>query len=291
AGRSRWILSNGRGAVVGGPLFDEEFLVIPEIDGGAADGRVFLAAPVSKEDLHAGDIAETVSAEFDGWTLTARSTAFFGEIVLSEKKIPLPSEEDIAAAVLEKIRREGLACLPWNDSSRSFLARCRFVSRMRKDGWPGFSDEALLADCGQWLIPFVRDENPVIDEDALQKGLSLRLGWENERSLAQLAPLSLSLPSGSSRAIDYESGDIPVLAARLQEFFGCSETPKICGVDIMLHLLSPAGRPVQITRDLGGFWDRAYPEVKKELMGRYPRHYWPENPREAEPTARAKPRK
>ncbi|HNX58593.1 MAG TPA: ATP-dependent helicase C-terminal domain-containing protein, partial [Spirochaetota bacterium] len=140
--------------------------------------------------------------------------------------------------------------------------------------------------------PFVRtDGGDVIDGKILMTALETRLGWNNRALLDELAPERMTLPSGSGREIDYESGDIPVLAARLQEFFGCVDTPRVCGVPVMLHLLSPAQRPVQITRDLGGFWDRAYPEVRKELAGRYPRHYWPDDPREAEPTARAKPRK
>jgi ATP-dependent helicase HrpB len=114
------------------------------------------------------------------------------------------------------------------------------------------------------------------------------LGWENRRTLDEVAPETWLLPSGTRKRLDYEAGDAPVIAARLQEFFGCRETPRLCGQPLMLHLLSPAGRPVQITQDLDGFWERSYPAVKKELMGRYPRHYWPDDPRAAKPTAQAK---
>ncbi|MCU0844907.1 MAG: ATP-dependent helicase HrpB, partial [Spirochaetes bacterium] len=135
------------------------------------------------------------------------------------------------------------------------------------------------------------DRGEVFTEGSLANALGHRLGHALRARLDAEAPESVELPSGSRRAVDYESGDIPVVAARLQEFFGCAETPRIGGEPALLHLLSPAGRPVQITLDLGGFWARSYAEVRKELAGRYPKHHWPSNPLEAKPTARAKPRK
>jgi len=162
-------------------------------------------------------------------------------------------------------------------------------ARGRREGWPGFSDTALLAEVEGWLLPFGRwDGGAVFSPEALLHALDGRVGGKNRRALEALAPEFLALPSGTRRRIDYESGAIPVVAARLQEFFGCRETPRLCGEPVLLHLLSPAGRPVQITRDLDGFWERAYPAVKRELMGRYPRHPWPDDPRSAPPTARTR---
>ena len=193
-------------------------------------------------------------------------------------------------AASERIAREGLDGLPWTDAARRFLARCRFVGACgRQADWPDFSETALLATAGEWLLPFGRwDGGAVFTGEVLLQALTGRLGGRNRRILDEAAPESLTLPSGSKRRIDYETGAVPVVAARLQEFFGCRETPRLCGEPLLLHLLSPAGRPVQITRDLDGFWVRGYPEVKRELMGRYPRHAWPDDPRSAPPTARPK---
>jgi ATP-dependent helicase HrpB len=213
-------------------------------------------------------------------------------LILSEKSGGTISPEIIALGVSAKIKKEGVGCLPWNDMLKNLRARESFVRRHKHSELPDLSDEALSESINDWLIPFLAcDGKEVLTEEIFGKALSYKIGWKNIRTIDAEAPESLDLPSGNSRSVDYGSGEIPILAARLQEFFGCTETPKLCGIPLLLHLLSPAGRPVQITRDLDGFWDRAYPEVKKELAGRYPKHVWPENPREAEPTSRTKPRK
>lgn len=292
---SRWLLASGRGAIVKGPLARDEFLAIADVDGGDQDARVFLAAPVTRQDLLAGSAGpprETWTLDWKGWKPEARFETKVGAIVLQAKNGGLPAPEILTAEALARLRERGLADLPWSPSTRRFLARCRFVEKWSgRAGWPEFAEAALLAKAGDWLAPFGNwTGGAVWDETALTAALENYLGWERRKPLDELAPESLTLPSGSKKRLDYETGDVPVLSARLQEFFGCVTTPAICGQPLLLDLLSPAGRTVQLTRDLDGFWDRAYPEVKKELMGRYPRHYWPDNPREAKATARTKPK-
>ncbi|MDD4352687.1 MAG: ATP-dependent helicase HrpB [Candidatus Gracilibacteria bacterium] len=292
---SRWVLATGRGAQVRGPLSREKFLAVADLDGGDTDARVFLAAPITIGDLEsglAGAPTDEYLVEWNAWTPRARITRHLGKLILNESVGELPPPEEIANAVRIRLLQEELNILPWNDDTRRFVCRCRFVQEYgRQNDWPDFTDKALADNIESWLLPFaVTTGGPVFTEQTIQSALEHYMGWERRRTLDTLAPEHYQLPSGTNKRIDYESGAIPVLAARIQEFFGCRETPQLCGEPLMIHLLSPASRPVQITRDLDGFWDRAYPEVKKELMGRYPRHYWPDNPREAEPTSRAKPR-
>jgi ATP-dependent helicase HrpB len=210
-----------------------------------------------------------------------------------EQKNDTATPEFLIRAARERLLAGGLDLLPWSATARRFLNRCRFVQQGgARPGWPDLSPEALLASVNEWLFPFGRWDGggAVFTEASLTEAVRGLLGWEGCRALEALAPETLTLPSGSVKRIDYETADGPVLAARLQEFFGCRQTPQVGGRPVTLHLLSPAGRPVQITRDLDGFWERSYPEVKKELMGRYPRHPWPEDPRSALPTSRTKRR-
>jgi ATP-dependent helicase HrpB len=292
---SRWLLASGRGAIVKGVFAREDFLAVADLDGGDQDARVFLAAPISRQALEAGKagkLREIWNLEWNGWKPKAKSELKLGAIVLKEKKGGLPSLAVFQQAALARLRSKGLAELPWNQVGKRFLARCRFVEKWgTRPGWPEFSDEKLLETAPVWLVPYGKwDGGAVWDEQTFLAALEGYLGWERKRHLEELAPESLTLPSKSTKKLDYETGEVPVLSARLQEFFGCVTTPKICGQPLLLDLLSPAGRTVQLTRDLDGFWDRAYPLVKKEMMGRYPRHHWPDNPRGSKATARVKPR-
>ena len=290
---TRLVLVTGRGARINGPLGQEEFLVAADLDGGETEARVFLAAPVSRSDVEsglAGPVAVSLDFSWQGWTPRILREVRVGRLLLGEKRGGAPSPDDILRAVAERLGREGLEALPWNDAARRFRSRSLFVARCgRHAQWPDFSSAALMDEIDQWLLPFANGKGgAVFTAESLLQALMGRLGWEQRRILDEAAPETWLLPSGTRKRIDYETGDVPVIAARLQEFFGCRETPRLCGQPLILHLLSPAGRPVQITRDLDGFWERSYPSVKKELMGRYPRHHWPDDPRLAEPTARAK---
>ena len=293
AGTARLVLAMGRGARIKGALGQEEFLVAPDLDGGETEARVFLAAPVARADMEgglAGQVSTSLHFSWEGWRPKVRSERRVGRLLLGEKRGASPAPEDLRQAVRERLAGEGLEVLPWNDAARRFLARCLFVGRCgRQPQWPDFSPEALLADLDQWLHPFGHWQGgAVFTGESLLQALVGRLGWEHRRNLDEAAPETWQLPSGTIKRLDYEAGEVPVIAARLQKFFGCRETPRLCGRPLTLHLLSPAGRPMQITQDLDGFWERSYPAVKKELMGRYPRHFWPEDPRTAQATARAK---
>ena len=293
---SRWILATGRGARLSGGLGDVEYLAAAELDGGETDARILLAAPITIGDLESGMAGEPRSEhiiEWDGWTPRAKTIVKIGNITLKETPESILPEHELRQFAKERIIKEGIDSLPWNDQSKRLCAKIIFVQKFGgQSNWPDFNYKSLESEIESWLIPngnFSR--GPVFTEDIVLNALKGRLGWENLRLLDTLAPEHIVLPSGTRKHVDYETGEIPILAARIQEFFGSMETPKLCGEPLIIHLLSPAGRPIQITRDLDGFWDRSYPEVKKELKGRYPRHYWPDDPREAEPTSRAKPKK
>jgi len=293
---TRWLMATGRAARLNGSLGNAEYLAAAEMDGGDTDDRIFLAAPVTLNDLESGLAGQPVEehiTEWNEWVPRSQSQVRLKKLVLREKRGVLPPENELRRAAADRIAHEGLQCLPWNDQARRLCARIIFVVRFGgRNAWPDFMPESLAADVGEWLIPHgCYTGGAVFTEEIILQALKTRLGWGNIRQLDILAPEQFILPSGTRRTIEYESGDIPIIAARIQEFFGSRETPAICGEPLLLHLLSPAGRPIQITRDLDGFWDRSYPDVKKELRGRYPRHYWPDDPREAEPTSRAKPRK
>ena len=296
----RYLLSGGRGAALpeGDPMGNEEFLVVAETDGSTQDSRIYLAAPVSAaeiEDLYAGRI---VAEEIVQWSardgaVLARRRRRLGALVLEDKPLARPSAERLKAAMLDGIRQLGLGALPWSDDLSKWRERVAFL-RAQDESWPDLSDAALLATLPAWLGPFLdgvsrRDHLGRID---LAVALKALVPWDRQRELDRLVPTHIEVPSGSHVPIDYTIPAEPSLSVRLQEMFGLSDTPRIAGgkVPLTIHLLSPARRPVQVTRDLASFWATGYKAVKAELKGRYPRHYWPDDPLVAEPTARVKPR-
>lgn len=224
--------------------------------------------------------------------VTAARRVKLGALVLDETKSETGGVEARAAAMLAGIRLMGLDSLPWTPGLRSFQARNRFLHRLDRS-WPDFSDEALLAGLETWLAPFLGNSSrrAHLARLDLAAALSARLDWAQQRKLESLAPMHLEVPSGSRIALDYDV-DPPVLAVKLQEMFGQVETPTVGGgkVPVVVHLLSPAGRPLQVTQDLGNFWRNGYAAVRAELRGRYPRHPWPEDPLTAPPTRRTKAR-
>lgn len=293
-------LSNGRGAAVDptDPLAAADYLVVADLDGRNRDARIFLAAPIEQADLVA-DFAEAMRTEdVCAWdpredAVVARRRRFLFELVLKDEPLPNPPADRTTAGMVEGIRQMGLATLPWTKELDGLRARIAFLRRMDPDRWPDLSDAALTAGLETWLAPFLggitrRSHLSRLD---LHAALTAGLDWSTRQDLDRLAPTHLDVPSGSRVPIDY-SGEEPVLAVRLQELFGLAETPRVAGgrVPVLLHLLSPAHRPVQVTRDLASFWANTYRDVKKDLAGRYPKHYWPDDPLVAEPTARAKRR-
>src|SRR5690606_26223583 len=205
-----------------------------------------------------------------------------------------PDPEAVADALLEAVRASEGRLLPWTKAARGVQERLGFLRYHLGDDWPDRSDAALLGTLDDWLRPYLAGITAASDLGRLDLAALLLHGLDYERraDLDRLAPTHLTVPSGSNRPLDYSDPAAPVLAVRLQEVFGMTETPRLAGgrVPLTMHLLSPAGRPAQVTQDLASFWRDAYFDVRKDLRGRYPKHHWPENPLEAEPTARAKRR-
>lgn len=293
--RERYLLASGRGAslAVDDPLAGSEFLVIAHLDGGQREGRIFLAETLDIDTLrHEHSHMLTVEEAVEWNEATGRVMAVqrerLGAIVVTEQPLTTASPELIRAGLLNGIRQRGLDCLPWDREARQLQARVQSLRAWQPNAdWPDLGDEALVADLN-WLTPYLNGISSIDQLRGLKLPsiLSALLGWERQQRLAQLAPETYTVPSGSRVRIDYRLGEPPILAVRLQELFGLTETPSICGgkIPLLLHLLSPAQRPIQVTSDLAGFWQRGYPEVKKELKGRYPKHFWPDDPLVAEPT-------
>ncbi|WP_114391730.1 ATP-dependent helicase HrpB [Oleisolibacter albus] len=292
-------LSNGKGASLDpvDPLATAEFLAVADLDGQGGSARIFLAAPLTLAELEE-DFADQIqgrdSVQWDGreGLVLARRQRRLAALVLEDRPLPNPPVELVLPALLAGIREMGLRCLPWTPALEAWRLRVGFLRR-HDERWPDVSDAGLLSTLEDWLAPYLtgvtrRSHLERVDLHAALTGL---LDWSRQQELDRLAPTHLTVPTGSRIPIDYAS-DEPVLAVRLQEMFGQAQTPTVLGgrVPVLLHLLSPAHRPVQVTRDLVSFWASGYREVKKDLAGRYPRHYWPDDPLVAEPTARAKRR-
>jgi ATP-dependent helicase HrpB len=296
-------MSNGRGAVL--PAVDllakEDFLAIGSLDGDAREARVFLAAPISLAEIEEDFAAQIETATILAWNtraeqVEAKTQRRLWSLVLEEKPLKNPPAEAVVAAMIEGIRSMGLGALPWSEAARNLQARIAFLRRAgdTSHDWPDLSDDALLESLEDWLAPYLSGKTRrahLADLD-IHDALLSKLDWKARQALDDLAPTHLTVPSGSRLPLDYQSGEVPVLAVRLQEMFGATDTPRLANgkVQILLHLLSPARRPVQVTRDLKGFWEGSYRAVKADMKGQYPKHYWPDDPLQAEPTARAKPR-
>ena len=298
-GESRFRLANGRGAYFPQPeaLSTEEYLVIAALGGEAQWSRIFLAAPVLLEELEDYFADQIQLTEFVSWddraqAVSARKQRRLGTLVLRDQAFAKADPAAVTASLIQGIRRQGSACLPWTDELRQWQARIQFLREVAGSdaGWPDVSDQALLAGLEDWLAPSLAGLTRLeqVRRMALRGPLDSLLTGELRKKLDRLAPTHLTVPSGSRLRLDYSSRANPILAVRLQEMFGCRETPRIADgkVPILLHLLSPAGRPVQVTQDLAGFWRTGYQEVKKELRGRYPKHSWPDDPLGATPTRR-----
>ena len=299
----RYQLANGRGASFAKPeaIAREELIVAVELDDREREAQIQLAAPLARSDLLENFASEIVTRDEVAWdaraeAVIARRTLRFGELVLEEKPLQELPPGATGAALLEGLRSLGLDALPWDDDSHTFTARCEFVRALKRGDlgdWPDFSSEALAADV-TWLEPYLDGvtRRAHFTRVPLLAALRARLTGTQARALDELAPTHITLPTGTRTPMDYRDDNAPCASMRMQEVFGLAATPRIGGghVPITFKLLSPAHRPLQVTRDLASFWNNAYVEVRKDMRGRYPRHYWPENPLEAEPTRRAKPR-
>ncbi|HKY95695.1 MAG TPA: ATP-dependent helicase C-terminal domain-containing protein, partial [Kiloniellales bacterium] len=289
-GAGEYRLANGRRAILSPeePLAGAEFLVVASLDGAAERARIFLALPIGRaevEALFADRIEENDVIAWDSQAeaVTARRERRLAALLLDAKAI---SGGDTAPAVAEAIRRLGHEALPWNAAARQLQARIAFLRALAPDAWPDLSDEALLADPLAWLGLQLRGvtRRAQFQRLDLAKALRERLDWRQRAELDRLAPEQLLVPSGRAVPLDYSGGQ-PVLAVKLQELFGLTATPRVADgrVPVTIQLLSPAGRPVQTTQDLAGFWRTGYAAVRAELRGRYPKHPWPDDPLTAPP--------
>ena len=300
----RYLLANGRGARFGEPqaLAKSEYIVAAELDGAEREARIFLAAPIRPQDLdeHFGAlITETSSIHWDerAGAVSAKRERRLGALVLQSSELREPDPGEIQEAVLAGLRQTGIEGLPWNKELRQWRARVMLMRQYQVPSpapWPDLSDAALEAALAEWapawITGFTRREHFArLDlNNALRSFVTHAQGVILERE----APTHFTVPSGSRIPIDYLDGENPSLSVRLQELFGLNQTPAVAAgkLPLLLKLLSPAGRPVQITKDLVSFWNRGYHDVKKDLKGRYPKHYWPDDPYTAQATRRARPR-
>ena len=300
--QASYLLASGRGVRLpqDDPLIASEFLVAASLDAGRKEGRVYLAAQVGETALRevlAEQIRQVSEVAWDQAThaVTARVEERLGALVLSRRPLADADPQASLEAMLAGIRKMGIGCLPWSRAARDWQARVLTLRHWQPAAdWPDLSDEVLLAELPEFLGPYL---NGITRREQLERLdlagiLRQRLDWDRQRLVDVLAPTHIQVPAGARRRLVYTPGQPPVLAVRLQEMFGLSDTPRVCAgrEPVLLHLLSPAQRPIQVTQDLAGFWERTYGSVRKELKGRYPKHYWPDDPRQAQPTVRTRPR-
>jgi ATP-dependent helicase HrpB len=299
ASGENWASVGGRGFRLdpASPLAREQWLAVAEVSGTAAGARILAAAAIDQasiEALYADRIATGSQAVFDpeSWSVRATQGRRLGAIQLSGGTDSKPDPEAVAGALVEGVRRHGLDLLPWSDAARSLRRRVAFAAEAHDPTLPDLSDAALLTGLDDWLPALVAGKRRLSDVDpsALSGVLDMLLGWEGKKAVERLAPHAFTTPAGSSHPIDYEAEAGPTVTARPQALFGLSEHPSIAGgrIKLVLSLTSPAGRPIQTTRDLPGFWAGSWAAVAKEMRGRYPKHPWPDDPAAADPTLRTK---
>ena len=300
-GNGSFVLANGRGASVEqtSSLARAPYIAIGEMTGTAASGRILLAAQITQDEIEnhfVEHIEATDEISFDrgAMALRARRKRVLHAITLSEATLAVSPSEDTARIFAEGLIAAGLDRLPWSKAAKQWRDRVTFLRKAEGDSWPDVSDAGLIARREDWLVPALYDKIALKDISAgdLSDALMSLLPWDMRARLDREAPTHFEAPTGSVLAIDYEAEQGPTIAVRLQELFGLNTHPSIAAgkVPLVLELLSPAQRPVQVTRDLPGFWRGSYAAVRSDLRGRYPRHPWPDDPANALPTRRAKPR-
>lgn len=280
----------------GSGLFKEEYLAVGDVDGAGSDVRILLAEPIAEEDIRTLFAEQLTTDDRVSWddqagAVSAATVTRLGAIVLSERLF-VPRPEQTVPLMLEFIRRSGLSVLPWGDAVTSLRQRSEWLrNRGLVKEWPDLSSEGLLTTLELWLAPYLQNASRAahLSKLDMQSIISALFSYQQLQELERKAPTHLRVPTGSMIAVEY-ANDPPILAVRLQEMFGESETPTVGGgaVKVLLHLLSPARRPLAVTQDLPSFWKNAYIQVRKDMRGDYPKHYWPEDPLQAEPTRKTK---
>lgn len=296
----RFQMANGSVGVLpkGSMLSRHAFLAVGDVDGAAAEVKIFLAEPLAEAEIRSafGDLLSTdeeIHWDTEREAVAARKVTRFGALELGASPLPL-DDGRVTAALIAGIRLMGLDVLPWNRDALSLRERSEWLRKRGLVGpeWPELSGERLRDTLEEWLAPYLTGMSKRTHLARLDCGVIVRSRFTHQqlRELDRLAPTHFTVPTGSRIPIDYAAGDSPVLAVRLQEMFGETRTPTVAGgnVNVLIHLLSPAQRPIAVTQDLPSFWANAYADVRKDMRGRYPKHHWPENPLEAKPTRRAK---
>jgi ATP-dependent helicase HrpB len=300
-GNGSFVLANGRGAAVdqASALARAPYVAVAELTGTAANGRILLAAPIAQAEIeqHFADQIESgdeITFDRSAMALRARRKRTLHAITLSEAPLALKPSAETAPVLADGLAAAGLDKLPWSKPLKQWRDRVMFLRKAEGNPWPDLSDDALAAQRETWLTPALHDKTSLKEFSAgeLSDALMTLLPWELRARLEREAPTHFEAPTGTQLAIDYEAEQGPTIAVRLQELFGLNTHPSIAkgAVPLVLELLSPAHRPVQVTRDLPGFWRGSYAGVRSDLRGRYPRHPWPEDPANAMPTRRVKPR-
>jgi len=300
-GNGSFVLANGRGASIEqtSALAKSPYIAVAELTGTAANGRILLAAPITQSEIEqqfADHIQSDDEITFDraAMALRARRRKKLHAITLSEQTLPVSPSAETARVLSDGLIAAGIERLPWSKALRQWRDRVMFLRAASPEDWPDLSDSALADARADWLVPALSDKTSLASFSAgdLSDALMNLLPWDARAKLDREAPTHFEAPTGTSLPIDYEAEQGPTIAVRLQELFGLNTHPSIAKgkIPLVLELLSPAHRPVQVTRDLPGFWRGSYAAVRSDLRGRYPRHPWPEDPASALPTRRVKPR-
>ena len=301
--QARYRMSNGKGAAMpeADPLQGESCLAIASVTGAGRDAQIRLAAPISAATIETLFPDQIISGETAAWdartkSVQARRQKKFHSVVLSDAPAKSVPPEKIAEGLVQGIRETGLHCLPWTLEATSLRDRIACLRALDGDGsdWPDLSDDALTDSLDLWLLPYLAGKSRLehLQDLDLAQILKSDLDWTVQQELDRLAPSHWTVPSGSGIRLDYSNPEAPVLPVKLQEMFGATKTPAIADgrLALTIHLLSPAGRPLQVTQDLPAFWENGYKHVKAEMKGRYPKHPWPDNPLTAEPSRHTKKR-
>jgi len=300
-GGGAFLLANGRGGAIdkASALAREPFLAVAELTGAAAASRILLAAPITLTEIEARfadkiEDLDVVSFDAGSASLRARRSRRLGALVLAEQIKQVVPDADGAKLLAEGIAAFGIGKLPWSKAQLQLCDRVLFLRRAEGGEWPDLSNDALARSAADWLAPFLGGKTALsqIGADELSAALDALLPWSLRKRLDAEAPTHFTAPSGSSVPVDYEAEQGPTVSIRVQELFGLARHPSIAGgrVPLVIEVLSPAHRPVQVTRDLPGFWHGSYKDVKTEMRGRYPRHPWPDDPLHAPAARRAKRR-